>query len=75
MSKGLTITLILGLILLTASYPCLTQSPAPTRALILYDGPSTGYSEGLISANSIANLLGHFSVGFQIQPLESYQKG
>jgi uncharacterized protein YdaL len=74
-SKGLAITLILGLILLTVSYPCLTQSPAPTRALILYDGPSTGYSEGLISANSIANLLGHFSVGFQIQPLESYQRG
>ena len=50
------------------------KSDPPGRALILYDGLSTGYSEGLISANSIANLLGHFSVSYQIQPVESYQK-
>jgi hypothetical protein len=37
-----------------------SQNSAP-KALILYDGPSTGYSDGLISARSIANLLGHFS--------------
>ena len=48
---------------------------AAPRALILYDGPSAGYSEGMISSNSIANLLGHFSVTFTIQPLEAYKKG
>jgi len=73
--KGLAVILILGLLPLTVCYPCLAQGPAAMKALILYDGPSTDYSEGLISANNIANLLGHFSVGFQIQPLESYQEG
>ena len=50
-------------------------SAAQPRALILYDGPSSGYSEGLISANSIANLLGHFSASYDIQPVSDYQSG
>ncbi len=45
------------------------------KALILYDGQSTGYSDGLISANSIANLLGHFSANYDIQPVGDYQSG
>ncbi len=50
-------------------------SASEPRALILYDGPSTGYSEGLISARSIANLLGHFSASYDIQPVGDYQSG
>src|SRR5688572_26121820 len=49
--------------------------PSARKALILYDGPSTGYSDGLISARSIANLLGHFSAGYDIQPVGDYQSG
>lgn len=52
------------------------QSASTARkALILYDGPSTGYSDGLISARSIANLLGHFSAGYDIQPVGDYRPG
>ena len=68
------LTLGLGLMVVFASSGSAQKPASVDKALILYDGPSTGYSEGLISANSIANLLGHFSVAYQIQPVESYQK-
>ena len=48
---------------------------SPQKVLILFDGPTTGYSEGLISAYSIANLLGHFSFQFDIKPVADYSKG
>src|SRR5688500_1850485 len=77
-SSGLELFLLL--LLTSGSQGLMAEPMTPAgqpsgKALILYDGPSTGYSEGLISARGIANLLGHFSIGYQIQPLESYQKG
>jgi uncharacterized protein YdaL len=45
------------------------------KVLILFDGPTTGYGEGLISAYSVANLLGHFSLKFDIKPVKDYSKG
>ncbi|MEW5977606.1 MAG: DUF2334 domain-containing protein [Acidobacteriota bacterium] len=51
------------------------QQDPRRAALILYDGPDSGYSEGLISSRHIANLLGHFSIRSNIQSVASYSKG
>mgnify|MGYP001309488909 CR=1 FL=1 len=66
---------VVGLFLLLNSNGFAQGTSSARKALILYDGPSTGYSEGLISARSIANLLGHFSAGYDIQPVGDYQSG
>ena len=46
-----------------------TQGAHPLRRSV------NGLHEGLISARSIANLLGHFSAGYDIQPVGDYQSG
>ncbi len=45
------------------------------QALIVYDGAVSDYSEGLISARHIANLLGHFQMSYDISPLSKVQPG
>ena len=67
-------------ILLTLVFPAHDSAFAkdpdlPEKVLILFDGPIAGYSEGLISANNIANLIGHFSLTFDIKPVTNYSKG
>ena len=69
----LTFVIALGFVV---KEPVLAQEPRSQQTvLILFDGPTTGYSEGLISANSIANLLGHFSLKFDIKLVANYSKG
>jgi uncharacterized protein YdaL len=66
---------VVGFFLFFVSKGSVQTASADRKALILYDGPSTGYSEGLISARSIANLLGHFSASHDIQTVGDYQSG
>lgn len=66
---------VVFLLLLMSSASFAQELARPASALILYDGPSTGYSDGPISANNIANLLGHFSVSHRVEPIGAYQKG
>ena len=72
---SLCVSVVSLLLLLVPRESRSAASASEPRALILYDGPSTGYSEGLISARSIANLLGHFSASYDIQPVGDYQSG
>ena len=64
---------LITILLFVGSKSLAATAPVDRKALILYDGSSTGYSEGLISSRSIANLLGHFSVSYDIQSVADYQ--
>lgn len=48
-------------------------STASTNVLVLYD--SSGASVGQLHAMMLANLLGHFQLGYRLRPIEEYKSG
>ena len=55
--------------------PAPASQPGVSTVAIYYDGPATPLAEGYLDAHQIENLLGHFGLKAEIQPLERYRSG